>query len=143
MRLITDLELTRLSPDLYSYLGSPASEERQGAVRGLGRLHDRSARDLIQLLQHDSVQEVRQAANLALEQLEGKSPARSHPPSYLRPPDNGASALRWSSDSGEASTPVTGGWQEALRTHFAIPTPPGEEESPGDTGTKESVEKSE
>jgi hypothetical protein len=143
MRLITDLELTRLAPDLYPYLGSPASEERQGAARGLGRLHDRNARALIQLLQHDSVQEVRQAANLALEQLEGKSLARSHPPSYLRPPDNGASAVRWSSDSGEAGTPVTGGWQEALRIHFAVPTPTGEDESPDDDATDESVEKSE
>jgi len=144
MRLITDLELTRLAPDLYPYLGSPASEERQGAARGLGRLHDTNARKIVGLLQRDAVQEVRQAANLAMEQLEGKSPARPHPPSYLRSPDTGASTIRWSSDSGEIRTAVMDGWQEALRNHFAAPTPMGEDESPGDDGApEESVEKSE
>ncbi len=108
MRLITDLELTRLAPDLYPYLGSPASEERQGAARGLGRLHDRSAKELIRLLQRDAVQDVRQAASLALEQLGGKSPTRPHPPTYLRRPDTGANAVRWSSESGDESYPSNG-----------------------------------
>src|SRR5262249_61986615 len=83
MRLITDLELMRLASDLRPYLTAPASEERAGAARGIGRLHDKAAIELIRPLLEDDVQDVRQAARLALETLTGAPPPLRplHPPS--------------------------------------------------------------
>jgi ribonuclease D len=132
MRLITDLELTRLAPDLRPYLTAPASEERQSAARAIGRLHDKSAIELIRPLLHDPVQDVRQAALLALEQLSGSRPPVSrlpyaHQPHPVHQPhtagrvtSGAVSAVKWSSEPEDDAAPVTGGWQEALRARFGM-----------------------
>jgi hypothetical protein len=125
IRLIVDLELRRLAPDLYPYLSSPASEERQSAVRGIGRLHEKSAIELVRPLLGDPVQEVRQAAKLALEQLQGSRPtAAPHPHASARTP---AGLVKWSSESHDTGSPAAGGWQDTLRAHFGLsPTPPSD-----------------
>jgi hypothetical protein len=124
MRLITDLELPVLASDLRVYLAALASEERAGAARALGRLHDVGAADLIRPLLEDPVQDVRQAAQLALENL-AAAPVRRLP--RLPRPPRSAGPVRWSSD--DASTPAAdGGWRDALRAHFAVPDEP----DPGD-----------
>jgi len=131
IRLITDLDLSRLAPDLYPYLASPASEERQSAARGIGRLRDKAAAELIRPLLGDSVQDVRQAATLALEQLSGSrpvTPARPRPPQT--PAGMAASLVKWSSGSTDATTPATLGWQDTLRAHFGLP-----DTLPNDPGT--------
>ncbi len=123
IRIITDLDLTRLAPDLYPYLDSPASEERQSAVRGLGRLHDTTAVELIRPLLGDAVQEVRQAATLALEQLSSVRPAVSRPPNAYQPhqpyqPYAPSSIVKWSSAPHDVDSPPVGGWRDTLRTQF-------------------------
>jgi hypothetical protein len=118
IRLIVDLELEGLAPDLHVYLSSPASEERAGAARALGRLHDREATPLIQPLLEDPVQDVRQAAQLAVESLAATSHRR---PS--RPPRPSGGPVRWSSDEGTAADPAEeGGWRAALRASLVTPS---------------------
>jgi len=136
IRLIADLELRRLAPDLVPYLSSLASEERQSAARGIGRLHDKSAIDLLRPLLADPVQEVRQAATLALEQLQGVRPvAASHPHFDFRPhpaTQTPSGVVKWSSDSQDTSSQATGGWQDTLRAHFGLsPISPGDTDQHG------------
>jgi len=116
IRLIADLELESLAPDLRAYLGSPASEERAGAARALGRLRDREAAPLIRPLLEDPVQDVRQAAQLALESLAAPATRRlSRPPRPSGP-------VRWSSDDGSAGDSAEdSGWRAALRARLATP----------------------
>jgi 3'-5' exonuclease/HEAT repeats len=108
MRLVGDLELQRLAPDLYPYLASPAADERQAAVRVLGRLQDRNAVGLIRLLLGDAVQDVRQAAALAVEQLSTKEAAGVR------------ARVKWSNTGADEMLPLKGSWQERLRAHFGV-----------------------
>jgi HEAT repeat protein len=122
MRLITDLDLTRLAPDLRPYLASPASEERAGAARGIGRLHDRSAIELVRPLLDDAVYDVRQAAKLALESLTGvAAPRRPRPPA---PAERREGPLMWTSGADEGAGASQGGWQAALRARFGMAAEP-------------------
>jgi len=126
MRLITDLELVGLAPDLRPYLTSAASEERAGAARALGRLHDIGAVELIAPLLADPVQDVRQAAALALELLHG-TPPPPHPP--FRPHTGGPSGpggpVRWTSggESGDTPDDDGAGWRSKLRARFGTSPP--------------------
>jgi hypothetical protein len=108
IRLIVDLELQRLAPDLYPFLGSPAADERQASARALGRLHDRSAIGLVRLLLNDAVEEVRQAAALAVEQLSGGETAAVR------------SRVKWSDSAAAEAQPLRGSWQDMLLSHFGI-----------------------
>jgi hypothetical protein len=123
MRLITDLELTRLAPNLRPYLAAPASEERAGAARGLGRLHSKTAIELIRPLLDDDVRDVRQAARLALETLTGATPPlRRHPPRTGTGGVGGQSGtVKWTSDPASAGQPDDNGWQAQLRARFGLP----------------------
>ena len=130
MRLITDLELARLAPEFHSYLTAPASEERAGAARALGRFHDTSAESTIRALLADPVQDVRQAAHLALDNLKtAPHPARAQ--RVPRSPSGGP--VRWSSETdGDRTTPATADWQDALRARFGIvPGPTDDDPSAG------------
>jgi 3'-5' exonuclease len=119
MRLITDLELVRLAPDLRPYLAAPASEERAGAARGIGRLHDKGAIMLIRPLQEDPVEDVRRAARLALEALAGSAPPRR--PRTAPAQQQPAGPLRWTSEADEDTAPPEDGWRAALRASFGLP----------------------
>jgi hypothetical protein len=133
MRLITDLELKRLAPDLRPYLISPASEERAGAARGIGRLHDKRAINLVRPLLDDPVHDVRQAARLALEALTGSAPPlrrNSAPPAEKR-----AGPVKWTSGSTESDDVADSGWQAVLRSTFGLDTAESKDESGGDART--------
>ncbi len=129
MRLIADLDLRALADDLRVYLEAPAAEERAGAARTIGRLGDRSAILALRALLHDSVQDVRQAAQVALEHLEN-APRRALPRAPRTPQtgadaraarggSGGRGAVRWSSDNG-ADGESSGGaeWQQRLRQRY-------------------------
>ncbi|HZC08032.1 MAG TPA: hypothetical protein VE338_20515 [Ktedonobacterales bacterium] len=116
MRLITDLELRELAPDLRAYLTSTASEERAGAARALGRLHVFNAAEAIRALLTDPVQDVRQAAQTALGFLEGGLTPRSGLRSERR---NGHRV--WSSSQREGEPAPAEAWRSTLRAHFALP----------------------
>ncbi|MGH2485350.1 MAG: HEAT repeat domain-containing protein, partial [Ktedonobacterales bacterium] len=114
MRVITDLELARLAPDLRPYINAEASEERAGAIRAIGRLHDKSALPLIQPLLADPVQDVRQAAFLAVEQLSGSAnrrPRRALPSGPVK--WTSAADPREETPSGDADD-----WRAKLRATF-------------------------
>ncbi len=112
LRLITDLELRGLAGDVRAFLDAPASEERAGAARALGRLHDKAATELVRSLLNDPVQDVRQAARLALENLTGHAP-----PLRPRRPTIERGRVRWSSEPAAEG----GDWRSALRQSFGLP----------------------
>jgi hypothetical protein len=116
MRLIPDLELPNLIPDLRPYLTSGASEERAGAVRALGRLHDTASAPAIHALLEDPIQDVRQAAQTALALLEG--PASSRP--TLRPERRNGRRV-WSATPTSAEEEQNEPWRAALRARFSLP----------------------
>lgn len=127
MRLITDLELTGLAPEFHPYLTSPASEERSGAARAAGRFRDTDAEAALRALLADPVQDVRQAAQLALENLQNAP----HPARTQRPPRNPSGGpVKWSSEtSGEHTPGLSADWQDALRARFGITSiPPSDDE---------------
>ena len=68
LRLIADLALTQLAPDILELLQAPTADERAGATRALGRLGIRSATESITPLLQDPVHEVRKAAQTAIRQ---------------------------------------------------------------------------
>lgn len=115
MRVITELELRELAPDLRPYLTSNASEERAGAARALGRLRVITAIEAIRALLTDPVQDVRQAAQTALGFLEGGAIPRAG----LRNSDRRNGHRVWSSDAPEAA-PVEA-WRTTLRARYALP----------------------
>jgi hypothetical protein len=69
LRLIADLSLVQLAPEIEPLLHTQASEERAAAARTLSRLHVEHAEKLIRPLLHDSVYDVRKAAQTALRNL--------------------------------------------------------------------------
>lgn len=142
IRLITDLELTHLTPELHPYLGAPAAEVRAGAARALGRLHDRSAAPLLEALLDDPVQEVRQAAQLALENLKGaprpsRAAALAHVASLRTsggPARPSGGPVRWTSEATEHdATTDESGWRAALRATFGVTETTETTETPEDT----------
>lgn len=77
LRLISDLSLVELVPDLELFLKAPTADERAASVRALGRLGVKSAQEAIVPLLEDPVHEVRKAAQTALHNLGNK---QAHPP---------------------------------------------------------------
>ncbi len=80
LRLIADLALTRMVPDMLPLLQAPTMDERAGSARALGRMGVKSARDAIQPLLSDPVQDVRMAAWTALRNLSEKEPRQPRAP---------------------------------------------------------------
>lgn len=74
LRLITDLSLVQLVPDILPQLQAVTSDERAGSARALGRLCVKSAREEIRHLLQDPVQDVRKAAQVALRNLSEREP---------------------------------------------------------------------
>ncbi|HEX6123652.1 MAG TPA: HEAT repeat domain-containing protein [Ktedonobacterales bacterium] len=126
MRIICDLGLIGLGPDLRPFLASPASEERAGAVRAIGRMRLPAANELARPLLEDAVREVRQAAQLALAQQHGGVTAPPAPTRATRQA-NGIWTI------GEAPTDAGGDpddpndWRTALRARFGISAGAGED----------------
>ncbi|MEO8973567.1 MAG: HEAT repeat domain-containing protein [Ktedonobacteraceae bacterium] len=77
LRLIADLSLKEMAPDIESLLLSPTSDERSASVRTLGRLGIKEAGPLIRPLLQDPVQDVRKAAQTALRNL-SNTPLRTY-----------------------------------------------------------------
>lgn len=69
LRLIADLSLTQLAPDIEPLLQAGTSDERAASVRALGRMRIKAAKPAIRVLLQDPVQDVRRAAALALHNL--------------------------------------------------------------------------
>ncbi|HEU5231192.1 MAG TPA: HEAT repeat domain-containing protein [Ktedonobacteraceae bacterium] len=113
LRLITDLSLIQLAPDIIPLLQAPTSDERAGSVRALGRLSIKSAQDALRPLLHDPVQDVRKAAALALRNLSNKEPRQSR----AAPTKNADGSRRWTITAAneQQNTDDENGWKARLR----------------------------
>jgi len=69
LRLISDLVVLQLVPDILPLLQAATSDERAASARALGRMDVKSAEEPIRLLLKDPVQDVRKAAWTALRNL--------------------------------------------------------------------------
>ena len=76
LRLITELSLVQLVPEIKPLLQAPTADERAGAIRTLSRLGAEEARELIEPLLQDPVHDVRKAAQTAL-RFSGQKEPRS------------------------------------------------------------------
>ncbi len=74
LRLIADLSLVQLVPDIVPLLHATTSDERAACVRALGRLGVKSVKDSLRPALQDSVNDVRKAAQIALRNLGEKEP---------------------------------------------------------------------
>jgi hypothetical protein len=111
LRLIADLSLVQLVPDIEPLLQAPTADERAASARALGRLGVKQAKPLIQPLLQDPVQDVRKAAQTALRSLGDKE---------VRPPTLPATRLADGARSwsvGEANDAGNDNdWKARLRT---------------------------
>ncbi len=69
LRLIADLSLVELVPDMLPLLQAVTSDERSATLRALGRMDAKQSFEQIQPLLNDPVQDVRKAAQTALRNL--------------------------------------------------------------------------
>jgi hypothetical protein len=123
MRLIGDLELVGLAEELRPYLHALPMEERAGAARALGRLRDTASLEDIHELTQDLVDDVRQAAQMALESM--RTPRPSNPRRTLP-----ASPGRWvvgESDDGSGTPTSEDDWRAQLQARFGAPHAPPDE----------------
>jgi hypothetical protein len=74
LRLIADLSLADLTPEIEPLLSAQTAEVRAAAIRALNRLDVEQGKVLIEPLLHDPVQEVRKAAQIALRTSRNKEP---------------------------------------------------------------------
>jgi len=73
LRLIADLSLVELVPDIEKLLQAPTSDERAASTRALGRLGVKEAQAAIEPLLQDPVLDVRKSAQTALRNLGNKA----------------------------------------------------------------------
>ncbi|HET8913269.1 MAG TPA: HEAT repeat domain-containing protein [Ktedonobacteraceae bacterium] len=111
LRLIADLSLLELVPEIEPLLLAPTSDERSAAARALGRMGSESSKEAIQPLLNDPVQDVRKAAQTALRNLQHKDEPRESLATTARHTDGSRS---WT--VGETDTPeVETDWKARLR----------------------------
>ncbi len=114
LRLIADLSLTQLVPDILQLLHAPTSDERAASARTLGRLGIKNAFEPINLLLHDPVQDVRKAAHTALRNLQNKE-SRNPRATPIRSADGTRSWIIDNSTSQPASNDDND-WRSRLRS---------------------------
>ena len=112
LRLIADLSLVDLAPDIEPLLTAQPAEVRAGAIRALSRLNVEQAKDLIRPLLHDPVQDVRKAAQTAL-RIQTKEP---HPNMATRVKSADGTRSWTVGDPSEADTPSENDWKALLRS---------------------------
>ena len=115
LRLIADLSLTQLTPDIVPLLHSVASDERASGARTLGRLGVKSVQDSIRPLLADPVDDVRKAAQAALRNL-GDKDAKAK---QTAPTTSSDGTRIWTVGQGEqndAATTDDDPWKARLRS---------------------------
>jgi hypothetical protein len=119
VRLIAELGLTTLIPEVRPYLDAQAAEERASAARTLGRLRDKAARVDLERLLEDPVDDVRQAAHTALNYLKQPSTPLAAP---LKPATHQESSGRgiWTVGDDEPLPAAADDWRTALRARFGV-----------------------
>lgn len=91
LRLITDLNLAQLTPQIEPLLLAPTSDERAAAIRALSRLNGPYYNEPIRQLLQDPVNDVRKAAQMAL-----RIPGQKEPkPNWTAPVRQADGARSW------------------------------------------------
>ncbi|HEX7737637.1 MAG TPA: hypothetical protein VF458_22500 [Ktedonobacteraceae bacterium] len=116
LRLITELSLARLVPEVRPLLQALTADERAGAIRTLSRLGVEDAKELITPLLQDPVHDVRKAAQTAL-----RFSAPKEPRNQWASPKRQADGSRSWTVGDISSTPASGGgedddWRARLRS---------------------------
>ncbi len=112
LRLIADLSLVDLAPDIEPLLTAQAAEVRAGAIRALSRLNVEHAKDLIRPLLRDPVHDVRKAAQIAL-RAQTKEP-HTNVATSVKSADGTRSWIVGGSN--ETETPHEHDWKARLRS---------------------------
>jgi hypothetical protein len=115
VRLIGDLAVTQLTADVTPLLAAPAAEVRASAARCIGRLHDPATIPALRGLLEDPVQDVREAAQFALD-TRTSAPAA---PRVRRDASGG-----WTTGGDEDGDAPVAGWQAALLARLGSPSEP-------------------
>jgi hypothetical protein len=112
LRLISDLALLQLVPDILPLLQGATSDERAASARALGRMDVKSAEEAIRLLLNDPVQDVRKAAWTALRNLNDKGGDQ-----HRTPASKAADGTRsWSVAAPEQAPDNDNDWKARLRS---------------------------
>lgn len=111
LRLIVDLSLVQLAPDIEPLLHARTADERAAAVRALGRLKVEQSKELIRPLLQDPVQDVRKAAQLAL-----RDPSSKEPRGSIAPPARLADGARSWTVGETSSSDDDSDWKARLRS---------------------------
>jgi hypothetical protein len=115
LRLIADLGLTAMVPDILPLLAASTADERAGSARALGRLGVSSAVEAITPLLQDPVQDVRKAAQTAIHNLTERETLKQR----AVPVRNVDGSRRWVIDheqNGSAPVDNDDSWQSRLRS---------------------------
>ncbi len=118
VRLISELGLTHLIPEVRPSLTAQAAEERASAVRTLGRLRDNAARSDLEKLLEDPVEDVRQAAHTALDIL--KQPPAPPSTTVKRTTQQEDGGGVWTVGDDEPPPEAADDWRSALRARFNV-----------------------
>lgn len=114
LRLIADLSLVKLAPDLVPLLSAPTADERASCIRALGRLGVKTMRDAIRPLLHDPVYDVRKAAWVALRNLQDGNEQRRQRLATTTAADGTRSWVIESSN--ESAGDTQSNWKSRLRS---------------------------
>ncbi len=112
LRLVADLSLAQLAPDILPLLHAATSDERTAAARALGRLNIRSAVEQIRPLLKDPVQDVRKVAQFTLQHLNEKENAA---PRLLPTQDSNGSRI-WAVPASQNASDDDTDWKSRLRS---------------------------
>src|SRR5579884_399144 len=85
VRLAGDLALADLMPEIETLAASPSSVLRSSAARALGRMNNERARTVLQGLRNDEIEDVRVAAEAALETVPRAPKVRARRPRSREP----------------------------------------------------------
>jgi HEAT repeat protein len=99
LRLISDLTLTALEPEIEPLLQAPAADVRAAAIRALGRMDGERYKEQIRTLLADPVHDVRKAAQAAL-RPPGQKASRPNTAMPVRNVDGSRSWTIGASDEG-------------------------------------------
>jgi 3'-5' exonuclease/HEAT repeats len=113
LRLISDLALVQLVPDILPLLQGKTSDERSASARALGRMDVKSATEAIHPLLNDPVQDVRKAAWTALRNLNDNRDGEIRRTPGVKAADGTRS---WSVEAPEQASDNDNDWKARLRS---------------------------
>jgi hypothetical protein len=116
LRLITELSLVQLAPEVKPLLQALTADERAGAIRTLSRLGAEDSREQIELLLQDPVHDVRKAAQTAI-RFSGQKEPRSQ---WATPKRQADGSRSWTVGDASSTDETKAGddddWRSRLRS---------------------------